>query len=234
MCHIPGWHFIIMSVRAAPKCRPMSLSSSAVFCCKSPLSEPNLNTTGAMGFLSFVEEGTQSSSPRSPIGGPNAQFLRELGRLQDLYPYFPAAMMRNLLLQESGQGRVVYDLLVSRGWSPSHRLTRQDRLSTQANELFNVSYYWGKWQSEYEKILSRARPWSFCTGFREKKSSSSSSSEEPVYFVWVVNHRKQVRKWKCQSFAVLSSERKLFSLRHELERPDAIPLIHLVRLHPAS
>ena len=212
--------------RPCPQALRLSVSAGAVFSSNFHDGAPSIDheATGAKGFLSFVE--SPGSEERTPSVSPHAQFVKEFWQLRFLFPEFPAPMIKSQLLQERGRGQVVYQHMVSRGWTPSrHMRSKRGLLSMTTNPLFHIPYYWGCWRPEYSKILAKQKPGSFLTAYRPQERVT-----EIQFFVWVVDHKKRVRKWACPSPLLTSAQLNIYSLRHELARPSDIPLSALIRL----
>merc|ERR1719359_399593 len=182
-----------MTVPLRPNIRPTRMSASAVFSihCDGP---PLVEADGAMGFLSFVEHNATSQP-----SDPNASFVLEFERLHTLFPDFPSLMLKILLLREEGRGQMVYQQLISRGWTPTRRPSKRDRLANESNALFVTNYYWGMWRPEYVKTLSKQKPGTFLTGYRLMRNKDRTTPNELQYCVWVVDHKRRVRKWTCTS-----------------------------------
>merc|ERR1712137_1517141 len=87
-----------------------------------------------------------------------------------------------------------------------------DGLNNGANLLFIVPYYWGVWRPEYEKILSKQKPGTFFTGYCPIPHRKMTTLDvTPIqYFVWVVDHKGKVRKWKCVFLRSLPRSKKRF------------------------
>jgi len=175
--------------------------------CMVPPSSPR-----AVGFLSMVETATEKNE--------QDKMLYDFNILVFLFPGFPKAMMKALIVREEGNMRAVAEYLKMKGWGQT---TKVDLISTISNSTslhFKIPYFWGKFKRNHLKILAKYDCGYYFTCFAYPNN----------YYLCCVNTKGETTKVPLESPKVPQLYEQLFSLTHPIPRPESISIHDLVFL----
>ena len=171
------------------------------------------NTPRAVGFLSMVESSPMERNEQDKM-------LYDFNILLFLFPGFPKAMMKALIVREEGNMRAVAEYLKLKGWGQT---TKVDLISTISNSTslhFKIPYFWGKFKRNHLKILSKYDSGYYFTCFAYPNN----------YYLCCVNTSGETTKVPLESPKIPKLYEQLFSLTHPITRPDSISIHDLVFL----
>jgi len=148
------------------------------------------------------------------------KMLYDFNILVFLFPGFPKAMMKALIVREEGNMRAVAEYLKMKGWGQT---TKVDLISTISNSTslhFKIPYFWGKFKRNHLKILAKYDCGYYFTCFAYPNN----------YYLCCVNTKGETTKVPLEGAKVSQLYEQLFSLTHPIPRPESISIHDLVFL----
>ena len=196
----------------------------------SPLGSPTNSSISSSPYnLYHDSEGEGSNSSAKPTGflglvdctmdaiNMSECILMQYNILLEVFPDFPEAMMKTLLLRENGNGKRVAKDLIKRGWKPSSEQSLKN-LSSEEADIFSVPYYWGKLVPEHVTLLLASPSGSYITSWSCKKNS---------FVICSINHNHHIVERETSSPSVQELQTMTYSLKYGLPRPKNIRVLDL-------